>query len=324
MWILAAAAVSSPMPSGSTSQGVLPGDLGQQQEFAETNSAKGGSPASAAMPSASPQPSAGWRPPARRCRRSSGTALELRRGATPKNTADLHQRMADQVQHPRQVGDRPAQPEGDGGEAHMLDAAPGEQPPGIPPPPQREGRQQQRGEAERRQGSSRAARRPGWRRRSPWPAAPPAARRSAAGRTARRKWRAAPRPRHPAARNAAAPAPPWCRSRPAGRRRRATACPGRSATATARSTAQDSPCRHARQGLRRQVQHDGAEQRQGDADAAQDEELPRRLDRRRRAMHRHHQHGGQGGDLDRHPHDPELSDSSARNCAPMNTWKAAW
>jgi hypothetical protein len=58
--------------------------------------------------------------------------------------------------------------------------------------------------------------------------------------------------------------------------------------------------------LRRHVDQDGTEQRQRDTDAAQDEILPRRLERLVRAIDADHQHSGQRRQLDRHPHQPDV------------------
>src|SRR6266850_33513 len=57
---------------------------------------------------------------------------------------------------------------------------------------------------------------------------------------------------------------------------------------------------------RREVHEDGAKQRERDADAAQQKVLPRRLQRRGRAVDADHQHGGEGGELHRHPHQPDV------------------
>ena len=55
-----------------------------------------------------------------------------------------------------------------------------------------------------------------------------------------------------------------------------------------------------------EVEQDGAEQRLGDADAAEDEILPGRLEAGRRAVERDQQHGGQRRRLHRHPEDAEV------------------
>src|SRR5580704_15803622 len=57
---------------------------------------------------------------------------------------------------------------------------------------------------------------------------------------------------------------------------------------------------------RRHVDQDGAEQRQRDADAAEDEILPGRFQRLMRAIDADHQHGGQGGDFDRDPYQSDI------------------
>ena len=57
---------------------------------------------------------------------------------------------------------------------------------------------------------------------------------------------------------------------------------------------------------RRHVDEDRAEQRQRDADAAEDEVFPGGLERLRRAVDADHQHGGQRRDLDRDPHQPDV------------------
>jgi hypothetical protein len=59
-------------------------------------------------------------------------------------------------------------------------------------------------------------------------------------------------------------------------------------------------------GPRRHVNEDRAEQRQRDADAAEDEILPRRLERFVRAVDADHEHGGQRRDLDRDPHQADI------------------
>ena len=57
---------------------------------------------------------------------------------------------------------------------------------------------------------------------------------------------------------------------------------------------------------RRHVDEDGAEQRQRDADAAENEIFPRRLDRLGRAVDADHRHRGQRRHLDRHPHQADV------------------
>ena len=57
---------------------------------------------------------------------------------------------------------------------------------------------------------------------------------------------------------------------------------------------------------RRHVDEDGAEQRERDADAAEDEIFPRRLQRLVRAVDADHQHGGQRGELDGDPHQADV------------------
>ena len=57
---------------------------------------------------------------------------------------------------------------------------------------------------------------------------------------------------------------------------------------------------------RRHVDQDGAEQRQRDADAAEDEIFPRRFQRLMGAVDADHQHGGQRRQLDRHPHQADI------------------
>jgi hypothetical protein len=59
-------------------------------------------------------------------------------------------------------------------------------------------------------------------------------------------------------------------------------------------------------GLGRQIDQDGAEQRQRNPDATEDEVLPRRLDSLVRAVEAHHQHRRQCGAFDRHPHQAEI------------------
>ena len=53
--------------------------------------------------------------------------------------------------------------------------------------------------------------------------------------------------------------------------------------------------------LRGGIKQDGTKQRQRNAKATEHEEFPCRFHRRRRAMHRHHQHSGEGCDFNRHP-----------------------
>ena len=57
---------------------------------------------------------------------------------------------------------------------------------------------------------------------------------------------------------------------------------------------------------RRHVDQDGAEQSERDADAAENEILPRRFERLVGAVNADHQHRGQGGELDRHPHQADI------------------
>ena len=57
---------------------------------------------------------------------------------------------------------------------------------------------------------------------------------------------------------------------------------------------------------RRHVDEDGAEQRERDADAAEDEILPRRLERLVGAVDADHQHRGQRRELDRDPHQADV------------------
>ena len=57
---------------------------------------------------------------------------------------------------------------------------------------------------------------------------------------------------------------------------------------------------------RRHVDEDGAEQRQRDADAAEDEIFPRRLEGLVRAVDADHQHGGERGELDGDPHQADV------------------
>jgi len=58
--------------------------------------------------------------------------------------------------------------------------------------------------------------------------------------------------------------------------------------------------------LRRHIDEDRAEQGKRDADAAEDEILPGRLQRFRSAIDADHQHRRQGGELDRHPHQANI------------------
>jgi hypothetical protein len=57
---------------------------------------------------------------------------------------------------------------------------------------------------------------------------------------------------------------------------------------------------------RRHVDQDGTEQRQRDADAAEDKIFPGRFQRFVGAVDADHQHGGERGHLDRHPHQPDI------------------
>ena len=59
-------------------------------------------------------------------------------------------------------------------------------------------------------------------------------------------------------------------------------------------------------GSRRHVDEDGAEQRERDADAAEDEIFPRRLERLMRAVDADHHHRGERRKLDRHPHHADI------------------
>src|SRR5262249_48720859 len=58
--------------------------------------------------------------------------------------------------------------------------------------------------------------------------------------------------------------------------------------------------------LRREIEEDGAEERERDADAAEDEVFPRCLDRLVRAIEADHEDGGERRALDRNPHDAEI------------------
>ena len=57
---------------------------------------------------------------------------------------------------------------------------------------------------------------------------------------------------------------------------------------------------------RRHVDENGAEQRQRDADAAENEIFPRRFERLMGAVDADHEHGGERGELDRHPHQADI------------------
>ncbi len=57
---------------------------------------------------------------------------------------------------------------------------------------------------------------------------------------------------------------------------------------------------------RRHIDQDGAEQRQRNPDAAQDEIFPRRFQRGMGAIDADHQHRGQRGDFHRHPHQADI------------------
>ena len=59
-------------------------------------------------------------------------------------------------------------------------------------------------------------------------------------------------------------------------------------------------------GSRRHVDEDGAEQSERDADAAENEIFPRRLERLMRAVDADHHHRGERGKLDRHPHHADI------------------
>ena len=54
------------------------------------------------------------------------------------------------------------------------------------------------------------------------------------------------------------------------------------------------------------IDEDRAEQRERDADAAEDEIFPRRLERLVGAVDADHQHGGERRQLDRHPHQADI------------------
>ena len=75
---------------------------------------------------------------------------------------------------------------------------------------------------------------------------------------------------------------------------------------------------------RRHVDEDGAEQRQRDADAAEDEIFPGRFERLVGAVDADHQHGGQRRQLDRDPHQADIvgdqREVHARTSAP-DTWR---
>ena len=58
--------------------------------------------------------------------------------------------------------------------------------------------------------------------------------------------------------------------------------------------------------LGRHVDEDGAEQRERDADAAENEIFPRRLERLMRPVDADHHHRGERGKLDRHPHHADI------------------
>ena len=58
--------------------------------------------------------------------------------------------------------------------------------------------------------------------------------------------------------------------------------------------------------LRRQIDEDGAEQRERNADAAEDEIFPRGLERLVRPVNADHHHRGERGELDRHPHHADI------------------
>ena len=57
---------------------------------------------------------------------------------------------------------------------------------------------------------------------------------------------------------------------------------------------------------RRHVDENGAEQRQRNADTAENEILPRRFQRLRSAVDADHEHRGESGELDRHPHQADI------------------
>ena len=69
-------------------------------------------------------------------------ALELRRPADALEDRRLGQRVQGQVQQPREGGGGAAQPEGEGGDAGLLDGGEGEEPLHVAPRPQAERRQQ--------------------------------------------------------------------------------------------------------------------------------------------------------------------------------------
>ncbi len=133
------------------------------------------------------------------------------------------------------------------------------------------------------------------------------ARRSAAARRARPKPAWGLRRARRAASCAAAPARPWCRSRPAETRMRVDMTVGsRLALTASRWVHSREPTAWAQDALGREIQQDGAEQRLRDAHAAQDEILPGRFQGGGRAVERDQQHRGQRGRFHRHPHDAQV------------------
>ena len=122
--ISAAAATSRPMPSASSRRArAAPPPPPRPAGIREANSMKGGMPAIAS--------DGDGQPPAQRRMRGHQpadigdllAALELRRAADAEEDRALDQRMPDQVQQPGEVRRRAAQAEGEGGDAHVLDAS---------------------------------------------------------------------------------------------------------------------------------------------------------------------------------------------------------
>ena len=275
-----------------------------QPEFRDEQ-AKGGIPASAAWPSARPQPSAGWVATSPPYPRSSG-ALDLRRRADGKERRGLHQRMTQRCSSPpdspprRQRRRRAARPI-----CSML--APAEQPPRIAPPPQRNAGQQQRGQAQQPIRNVPGAIAAGLRADDRLRAQDREHRRiQQQPRQHGARSASAPRHAHPAARNAAAPGPPWCRSPPAGRRRPASARPV-ATRATRTSAAQDRP------GSPRPSTGCAARYSTIVPNSASAMPTPHRMKNFHAASiaagvpcTRHHQHGGERRDLDRHPHHAQV------------------
>ena len=218
----------------------------------------------------------------------------------------LHERMHRHVQEPREVGDRPAHAEGEGDEPHVLDRGVGEHALHVALPRQEERRHHHGQEAEAHHHVAREAR-----------VERAVGEHLAADDAVERHVEEQPREHRGDRRGAL------------GVRIRQPVVQRHQADLRAVAHQQeDEGERHdrglqlaldgvevgpekgvafrAQHALRREIEKDGAEERLGDAHAAQDEVLPRRLQARRRAVDRHQQHRREGGRLHRHPEDAHV------------------